>query len=151
MSESGTLGRPAEILLVEDNGDDALLAQHAFAKVELPHQLRFVSDGEQALALLRKQGEFQAAPRPDLILLDLNMPGTDGREVLKQVKDDNDLRRIPVVVLTTSESQIDLILTYNAHANAYLVKPLDFDEWKKLVEGLMHFWFRMVKHPPILG
>jgi two-component system response regulator len=149
--ESCTLGRPAEILIVEDNSDDLLLAQHVFAKTKIPHRLHVARDGQQALSFLHKQGDHQASPRPDLILLDLNMPFIDGREVLKHVKEDRDLRRIPVVILTTSDSQIDRIVTYNAHANAYLVKPLDIDQWEQLIEGLMQFWFRLVMHPAFLG
>ena len=151
MNESCTLDRPAEILLVEDNSDDVLLAKHAFSKVELPHKLHVVQDGEEALSFLRQQGNYQTARHPDLVLLDLNMPGTDGREVLKQLKEDANLRRIPVVILTTSNSSVDLVLTYSSHANAYLVKPLELDQLEKLVDGLMHFWFRLVTHPPKLG
>ena len=151
MTESCTLDRPAEILIVEDNPDDLFLAQHVFAKIKIPHQLHVARDGQQALSFLRRQGDHQAAPRPDLILLDLNMPGIDGREVLKQVKTDRDLRRIPVIILTTSDSQIDRLVTYDAHANAYLVKPLDINQWEEMIQGTMHFWFRLVTHPPFLG
>jgi len=148
MNPDGRLGRPAEILLVEDNLDDVQLTKLAFEEIDVAHRLHVVHDGEQAMAFLRRAGDDAKAPRPDLILLDLNMPIKDGREVLKEIKQDPDLRRIPVIVLTTSDSAVDRLLAYSQHANAYLVKPLELDEWFEMLRGISLFWLDLVRHSP---
>lgn len=148
MSEFGSLGRPANILLVEDNLNDVNLTKFAFEEVNVACQLHVVHDGQQAMAYLKREGEFTEATRPDLILLDLNMPLKDGREVLMEVKEDVDLRPIPVIILTTSDSATDRLITYKHHANAYLVKPMDIDEWIEMVRGIALFWLKLVHHSP---
>ena len=148
MNADGRLGRPAEILLVEDNLDDAQLTRLAFDEIDVAHHLHVVHDGQQAMAFLRREGDYAEAPRPDLVLLDLNMPIMDGREVLKDIKQDPDLRRIPVIVLTMSDSAMDRLIAYSQHANAYLVKPLELDEWFETVRGISLFWLKLVRHSP---
>lgn len=148
MSVFGSLDRRAEILLVEDNPLDVRLTQIAFRKIEIEHNFHVVVDGHDAVAFLQRKGRHADAPRPDLVLLDLNMPGKDGRVFLKEVKEDKDLRRIPIIILTTSAADKDLFNAYNFHANAYLTKPLDLHDWDDLVQGLTHFWLKLVKYPP---
>ena len=140
-------GRPVEILLVEDNPGDVRLTQEAFKENKLLNHLSVVWDGEEAMAFLRQEGEYANAERPDLILLDLNLPKKDGREVLAEVKADEDLRRIPVVVLTTSSAEQDILKSYNLHANCYITKPVDLDQFIKIVKTIEDFWLTIVKLP----
>lgn len=137
-----------EILLVEDNPGDARLAQEALKESKVTNNLSIVADGEQAMDFLHRRGEYTSAPRPDLIFLDLNLPKKDGREVLAEIKDDEYLRRIPVVVLTTSAADEDILKSYNLHANCYVTKPLDFNQFKKAIINLNEFWFSIVRLPP---
>jgi two-component system, chemotaxis family, response regulator Rcp1 len=141
-------GRPLEILLVEDNPGDVRLAQEALHDAKMSNNLNVVADGVEALAYLRREGQHAKAPRPDLVLLDLNLPKKDGREVLQEVKEDPDLRTIPVVVLTTSDAEADVIRSYELHANAYVRKPVDFDAFIEVVRTIEDFWFMVVKLPP---
>ena len=138
---------PIEILLVEDNPGDVLLTQEAFSDAKIANNLHIVRDGEEALAYLNRQGDFQGASRPDLILLDLNLPKIDGREVLDNIKSDETLKRIPVVVLTSSEAEQDIIQTYDLHANSYVVKPINMEQFVKVVNAVESFWFSVVKLP----
>ena len=140
-------GRPIEILLVEDNPGDVRLTVEALKEGKLRNHMSVVGDGEQALAFLYRQGDHTDAPRPDLILLDLNLPRKDGREVLAEIKDDPDLKRIPVVVLTTSKAEEDIVRTYNLHANCYITKPVDFDQFISVVRSIESFWFSVVSLP----
>ena len=138
---------PIQILLVEDSAGDVLLVREAFEDNKLLNTLNVVSDGERALAYLRREGGFAEAPRPDLVLLDLNLPRKDGRQVLAEVKDDADLRTIPVVVLTTSEAEEDILRSYDLHANAYVTKPVDFDRFIEVVRQIDDFFVSVVKLP----
>lgn len=138
---------PIEILLVEDSPTDALLAQEALADARICNNLHPVTDGVAAMAFLHRQGRYAGAPRPDIILLDLNLPKKDGREVLREIKADASLRTIPVVILTTSEAEADVLQAYGLHANCYVVKPLDFDKFASVVRDLGNFWFAVVRLP----
>ncbi len=138
---------PVEILLVEDNPGDARLAQEALKEAKVRNTLHWVEDGVEAMTFLRKQGKYADAPRPDVILLDLNLPKKDGREVLAEVKEDGDLRRIPVVVLTVSDAEEDIIKSYNLHANCYIRKPLDLDRFMEVVKSIEEFWLTIVRLP----
>ena len=140
--------RLAHILLVEDSVEDAMLAQEALKDAKVANELHIVRDGEAAMAFLRRQGEFADTPRPDLVLLDLNLPRKDGREVLSEMKDDSGLRRIPVVVLTTSSSDRDVLRAYDAHVNAYIRKPISFEQLVEAVKTMDDFWFGVVTLPP---
>jgi CheY-like chemotaxis protein len=137
-----------EVLLVEDDPGDVLLIQEAFADNKVRNRLHTVSDGVDALRFLRRQDEYADAPRPDLILLDLNLPRKDGREVLAEVKTDEQLRQIPVVVLTTSKLEEDVLRSYQLHANAYVTKPVDFDRFIEVVRQIDEFFVTVVKLPP---
>jgi chemotaxis family two-component system response regulator Rcp1 len=139
---------PIEILLVEDNPADVRLTQEALRESKLANNLHTVGDGVEALRFLRRDGDHAGAPRPDLVLLDLNLPRMGGREVLEEVKADPDLRRIPVVILTTSEAEQDVVRSYELHANAYVRKPVDFDRFTEVVRLIEDFWFTVVKLPP---
>jgi chemotaxis family two-component system response regulator Rcp1 len=140
---------PIEILLVEDNPGDARLAVEALKDGKVRNNLYHVEDGVEAMQFLHRQGEEYAhAPHPDLILLDLNLPRKDGREVLAEIKEDPELRLVPVVVLTTSEAERDLVRTYDLHANAYVVKPIDLDQFVEVVQAIEDFWLTIVKLPP---
>ena len=136
-----------EILLVEDNPGDVALTRAALQDLKVANSLNVVGDGDAALAFLRRKGEHEQAPRPDLVLLDLNLPGKDGREVLEEVKADPDLRRIPVVVLTTSSADEDLLTAYNSYANCYITKPIDLRGLTKIVASIEEFWFSIVRLP----
>ena len=138
---------PIEMLMVEDSPSDALLAREALAHGKLCHNLHVVEDGVEALAFLRREGRYANAPRPHLILLDLNLPRKDGREVLAELKADVDLRTIPVVVLTTSQAEEDIRKVYGLYANCYIVKPVDFQQFIEVVQGIEHFWFTVVTLP----
>ncbi len=140
--------RPIEILLVEDSPTDALLTKRALADARLINRLHLVEDGVQALAFLRKEPPYTDAQRPDLILLDLNLPKKDGREVLAEIKNDDDLKIIPVVVLTTSRAEEDILRSYRLHANCYITKPVDFDSFTDAITTLEKFWFAVVTLPP---
>ena len=135
--------------MVEDNPPDQDLTREAFKQGRLNNNLHVVDDGEQALAFLRREGEYGNAPRPGLILLDLNLPRMDGREVLKEIKGDAALSSIPVVVLTTSNDEADVLKSYQLHANCYLTKPVEFDNFTNVVRSLEHFWLTVVQLPPV--
>jgi len=139
---------PINILLVEDNPGDVRLTQEALKESKVLNSLEVVHDGVEALAFLRREDRFADAPSPDLILLDLNMPRKDGREVLAEIKSDDILRRIPVVVLTISEAEEDVLKTYDLHANCYITKPLDLDKFGTVVKTIEDFWMTIVKLPP---
>ena len=145
------LGRPAELLLVEDNYGDVLLVQEAFRSAKVANNLAVASDGEQALLMLRREGRFVGQARPDLILLDLNLPRLDGREVLQAIKSDVSLRSIPVIVLTSSAAEIDIFKSYELKANGYIVKPVDFDRLQEIVASIESFWFTVVVLPTALA
>jgi chemotaxis family two-component system response regulator Rcp1 len=145
---SDSLKRPlVEILLVEDSQSDVLLTRIAMQQCKIANNLHVASDGEEALAFLRCEEPHAQAPRPDLILLDLNLPRMDGRELLAVIKADPALKTIPVVVLTTSDVELDVVRSYELHANAYVTKPLDMDEFIRIVKGVDDFWFGIVRLP----
>ena len=141
-------GTPIEVLLVEDDPGDVLMTQEAFEEHKVHNRLTVVSDGAAALAYLRREGAFADAVRPDLILLDLNLPRRDGREVLAEIKKDEDLGRIPVVVLTTSSADQDILRSYQLHANAYVTKPVDFERFIAVIRQIDEFFVSVVKLPP---
>jgi two-component system, chemotaxis family, response regulator Rcp1 len=138
---------PINILLVEDNPGDVRLTVEALKEGKVHNHLSVVSDGVEALAFLRNQGPYSDAPRPDLMLLDLNLPKKDGREVLAEIKDDPSLRRIPVVVLTTSEAEADVLKSYALHANCYITKPVDLEQFIHVIGTIEDFWLTIVKLP----
>ena len=138
---------PIDILLVEDNPGDARLAQEALKESKIRNVLHIVRDGVEAMSFLRREGEYADAARPDLILLDLNLPRMDGREVLAEVKNDPRLKRIPVVILTTSRDEEDVLRTYNLHANCYVTKPLDLQQFMTVIRSIEDFWLTIVKLP----
>lgn len=140
--------RPIDILLVEDNPGDADLAREALEGGKIKNNLFVASDGEAALNFLYKAGPYADMPRPDLILLDLNLPRKDGREVLADIKADKDLKRIPVVILTTSKSEEDILKSYNLHANCYITKPIDLNQFIRVVRCIEDFWLSIVVLPP---
>src|SRR4051794_21095907 len=140
--------QPAQILLVEDSPSDVRLTQAALADAKILNDLHVVTDGEDALAFLRREGEHGDAPRPDLILLDLNLPRLNGLEVLEQIKADNELRRIPVAILTTSEEDRDVLGAYDRHVNCYLTKPVDFGEFSHVVQSIEGFFLSIVRLAP---
>jgi two-component system response regulator len=142
-----TTCRPIEILLVEDNSGDARLTVEILRDAKVHNHLRHVGDGVEALEFLRRTGKYQDVPRPDLILLDLNLPRKDGREVLAEIKTDENLKRIPVVVLTSSDAEEDILRAYNLSANCYVTKPVDFDQFLKVVKTIEDFWLTIVKLP----
>jgi two-component system, chemotaxis family, response regulator Rcp1 len=142
------IGRPIQILLVEDNPDDIDLTIEALKDAKVDNILKVVRNGEEALSYLRGEGENHGALRPDLILLDLNMPKRDGREVLKEIKNHPSFRRIPVVILTTSQADEDILNTYDLHANCYITKPVDFNQFLKVIRSIEDFWLTVVKLPP---
>ncbi|AVH66120.1 response regulator [Nostoc sp. 'Peltigera membranacea cyanobiont' 213] len=139
---------PIEVLLVEDNPGDAQLTRIALEDSKISIHLNVVEDGVEAMAFLRKQGQYIRVAHPDIVLLDLNLPRKDGREVLAEIKADEKLKRIPVVVLTTSQAEEDIIKAYNLSANCYITKPVDFDQFVKIVQSIENFWFAIVKLPP---
>lgn len=141
------LEKAVNILLVEDNPGDARLAQEALKENKVANTLHWVDDGVKAIDFLRNNPPYADAPRPDVILLDLNLPKKDGREVLAEIKDDPDLKRIPVVVLTVSQAEEDILRTYNLHANCYITKPLDLDRFLEVVRQIEDFWLTIVKLP----
>lgn len=137
-----------EVLLVEDNPGDAQLTKIALEEGKMQINLNVVEDGVEALLYLRRIGKYTAAAHPDLVLLDLNLPKKDGREVLEEIKADEALRRIPIVILTTSQSEEDVLKVYNLNANCYIPKPVDFERFVKIVQSIEDFWFTIVKLPP---
>jgi len=140
--------RPVELLLVEDSPGDVRLTQEALKEGRVINNLTVVHDGEEAIALLRRQGQYANATRPDLILLDLNLPRKSGLEVLAEIKMDPNLQQIPVVVLTTSRAEQDILRTYELHANCYIVKPVDLDQFIGVVQSIKSFWLAVVVLPP---
>ena len=142
------LSRPFEILLVEDNPGDVRLSRETLKDFKVLNHLSVVGDGVEAMAFLRREGKYVHASRPDLILLDLNLPRKDGREVLTEIKVDEHLKRIPVVILTTSSAEQDILNTYEHHANCYIKKPVDLDQFSAVVKSIEAFWFTTVQLPP---
>lgn len=138
-----------EILLVEDNPGDIRLTELALQDSKLHNSMNVVRDGVEALRFLRREGEYGNAPRPDVILLDLNLPRKDGREVLEEIKQDEDLRRIPVVILTTSDDERDVLHSYNLHANCYITKPVDLKQFVDIVKAIEGFWLQIVRLPAL--
>jgi CheY-like chemotaxis protein len=149
MSTQLANGRAAEVLLVEDNDDDVELTRQGFRRAKLLVNLHRVEDGEKCLAFLRKQGEYQNAPTPDLILLDLNMPKMSGREVLAEMIKDDHLKALPVVILTTSDQEQEVLKMYNMRCSSYIVKPVDFDQFLKVVRTIAEYWFTVVVLPNV--
>ena len=145
------LMKPVEIMLVEDNLADVRLTQEALKEEKLNNNLNVLNDGVEALAFLRHEGQYANAVRPDLILLDLNLPRKGGREVLEEIKNDPDLKAIPVVVLTVSDAEKDILESYNLHANCYITKPLDLNQFSRVVRSIQDFWLTIVKLPPQKG
>lgn len=138
---------PIQILLVEDSPGDVALTTEALRDARIANDLHVVTDGEAAMAFLRREGEYADVPRPDLVLLDLNLPRKDGREVLSEVKWDHELRRIPIVVLTTSTAEVDILESYDLHANCYISKPVDFGNFLDVVRSIEGFWLSIVRLP----
>ena len=138
---------PVEILLVEDNPGDVRLTQEALKESKVTNNLSVAEDGVEALAFLKREGKYADAPRPDLLLLDLNLPKKDGRELLEEIMADENLKRIPVVVLTTSKAEEDILRMYDQHANCYITKPIDFDQFIDVVKSIQDFWLTIVKLP----
>ena len=137
-----------EVLLVEDSPADVRLTREALKEEKMRVNLQVVGDGVEAMQFLRREGKFAAAVQPDLILLDLNLPKKDGREVLKEIKSDESLKKIPVVILTMSKAEEDVLKTYDLHANCYITKPLDLEQFSKVVKSIQEFWLTIVKLPP---
>ena len=144
---TGDASRPIEVLLVEDDPGDIRLVIEAFKGSEVLHNLHTVGDGEEAMAFLRHEGKYADAPLPDIILLDLNLPRKDGREMLAEVKGDTDLRRIPVVVMTISDSEEDILNIYSHYGNIYITKPVDSEHFMNMFKSIEDFWFRVVRLP----
>ena len=140
--------KPIEILLVEDNPGDARLTREALSVSKVRNNLHRASDGEEAMRFLRHEGAFADVPTPDLVLLDLNLPRRDGREVLEDIKNDPILKHIPVVILTSSQAEEDILRSYRLHANCFITKPVDLEQLTKVVQGIEQFWFTLVKLPP---
>jgi two-component system, chemotaxis family, response regulator Rcp1 len=147
MSLIGTIATPIEVLLIEDSAGDVRLTREAFKDAKVHINLHVASDGTEAMAFLKHEGKFATVPRPDLILLDLNLPKKDGREVLGEIKDHPTLKSIPVVILTISASEEDILRSYHSHANCYITKPVDLDGFVKVVKSIDNFWLSVVKLP----
>jgi two-component system, chemotaxis family, response regulator Rcp1 len=147
MTIIGENGKPVEVLLVEDSAGDVRLTKEAFRVTNDAVRIHVASDGEQAMAFLRRQGIFSDAPRPDIILLDLNLPKMDGREVLALIKQDDRLKLIPTVILTTSEAEADVVTSYELHANCFLTKPVQLEAFEEIVQSINDFWLTKVKLP----
>lgn len=141
------LGRPVEILLVEDNPGDVRLTLEALREAKVYNKVHIVDDGEKAIAFLRRQGDYVNASNPDLILLDLNLPKKDGREVLAEIKADENIKHIPVVILTTSKSERDILRSYDLQANCYVAKPVDLDQFITVIKSIGDFWLAIVRLP----
>ena len=144
---SQTIGKPIEILLVEDNPGDVRLTVEALKENKVLNNLHVVEDGVEAMAFLRREGKYADAPRPDIILLDLNLPKKDGREVLAEIKTDENLKRIPVVILTMSKAEEDILKAYDLYANCYITKPVDLEQFITVVKSIEDFWLTIVKLP----
>ena len=144
---NATRGEPIEILLIEDSPDDADLTVDVLREGRIYNRVTVIEDGVEAMAYLRREGRHASAIRPDLILLDLNLPRKNGREVLAEIKQDPELRRIPVVVMTSSDDEKDILSAYNNHVNCYVTKPVDLDQFIGVVKSIEHFWFSIVKLP----
>lgn len=142
------MAKPIEILLIEDNPGDVRLTKEALRDAKIHINVHVAEDGVEALEFLRNKGKYEESPKPHLILLDLNLPRKDGREVLEEIKDDEQLKKIPVVVLTTSKSEKDIAKSYNLHANCYITKPVDLTQFTEIVKTIESFWFTIVKLPP---
>jgi CheY-like chemotaxis protein len=142
-------GSPVEILLVEDNPGDVRLTEEALKESKVLNNLYVATDGVDAMDFLHCEGKYSDAPHPDLILLDLNLPKKDGREILEEIKADDKLKRIPVVVLTTSKAEEDILRMYDQHANCYITKPIDFEQFIEVVQSIENFWLTIVKLPPL--
>jgi CheY-like chemotaxis protein len=138
---------PIEIMLVEDNPGDVRLTTEALRDAKVRNHLTVAPDGVEALAMLRKEGRYAAVPRPDLILLDLNLPKKGGREVLEEIKRDDALKHIPVVILTTSQAELDIVETYRLQANAYVTKPVDLEQFLRVIQTIEQFWLEIVRLP----
>ena len=151
MESNRTNGQPLEVLLVEDSPGDVRLTKEALKDAKVHINLRVVRDGIDAIAFLMREGEYATVPRPDLILLDLNLPRKDGREVLKEIKENPELKSIPVVILTTSASEADILRSYLLHANCYITKPVNLDGFITVVKSIDSFWLSIVKLPPNPG
>jgi len=147
MNAIGEQSEPVEVLLVEDSPGDVRLTQEAFREANMSIHLHVACDGVEAMAFLRQQGAYARAPRPHLILLDLNLPKMDGREVLAHIKDDARLKAIPIVILTTSNAEVDIAKSYQLHANCYLSKPVQLDEFEALVKSINDFWLTIAHLP----
>jgi chemotaxis family two-component system response regulator Rcp1 len=147
MESIGTDATPIEVLLVEDSPGDVRLTREAFKDAKVHINLHVASDGARAMAFLKREGEYASAPRPDLILLDLNLPKKDGREVLAEIKEDPTLKTIPVVVLTTSSSEADVLRSYQLHANCYITKPVGLEGFLTVVKSIDGFWLSVVRLP----
>jgi chemotaxis family two-component system response regulator Rcp1 len=145
--ETKLMGRPVEFLLAEDNPGDVRLTKEALRESKISNNLNVVPDGVEAMAFLRRTGNYANAPRPDVILLDLNLPKKDGREVLAEVKADPNLRLIPVVIITSSEAEQDVLRTYELHANCYVTKPVDLEQFIKVIQSIETFWLTIVTLP----
>jgi CheY-like chemotaxis protein len=139
---------PIDILLVEDSPSDVLLTREALRDARIANDLSVARNGEEALDYLRQEGEHVGKPRPDIVILDLNLPRMDGREVLREIKGDDSLKRIPVIILTTSSSDRDIGECYDSYANCFLTKPIDFEEFIDVVRSMEHFWISVVRLPP---
>jgi two-component system, chemotaxis family, response regulator Rcp1 len=151
MESNGSSAQPLEVLLVEDSPGDVRLTQEALKDAKVHINLRVVRDGIDAMAFLMREGAYATAARPDLILLDLNLPRKDGREVLKEIKENPELKSIPVVILTTSASEADILRSYQLHANCYITKPVNLDGFLTVVKSIDSFWLSIVKLPPHRG
>ena len=147
MSDGAKCG-PIEILLVEDNPGDVRLTIEALKEGKVANEINVAANGIEALAFLRREGKYENAPKPDLILLDLNLPKKNGREVLAEIKVDSRLKCIPVVVLTSSQAEKDIVTTYNLHANCYITKPIEFNAFMDVIKSIEDFWLTIVKLPP---
>jgi two-component system, chemotaxis family, response regulator Rcp1 len=147
-NKEGAAAPPVEILLVEDNPGDVRLTREALREGKVYNNLHWAKDGVEALEFLRREGKYSDAPRPDIILLDLNLPKKDGREVLESIKNDDRFKQIPVVILTTSEAEEDVLRSYALHANCYITKPVDLDKFIVVVQSIDRFWLTVVTLPP---
>jgi CheY-like chemotaxis protein len=146
--KTGKFSRPVEILLVEDNEGDVGLVEEVFEEAKMRNIIHVAEDGEEAMQFLYKEGKYKDVPRPDIILLDLNLPKKDGREVIAEIKNQDNLKRIPVVILTSSNAEKDIVKMYDLHANSYITKPVDFDQFIKVIKSIEDFWLQVVKLPP---
>lgn len=146
---SGNLGRKVDILLIDDNEGDVTLMTMAFAEGRIASTVHPCRNGEEGLEFLRRQGQYANAPRPDLVLLDLNLPGISGQDVLREIKNDEGLREIPVVIMTSSNAEDDIVQAYRLHANSYVVKPIGMEELIEITSTIEAFWFKVVKTPKL--